>query len=144
MTLNGRFTSSASRGIFAVAELLVKLRERDTDYMHQQRPSPNSALSATTVQAARWRLPVMLRWRPMRVALSTVHLWTVALTSACGAYILSVRLLTLLTMLLDGLWFRDGQYSRYPRYTAVPNFTVLVRPWGSRYTVAVTVLHGTI
>ena len=38
---------------------------------------------------------------------------------------------------------RDGRYSRYPRYTAVPNFTVLV-PWGSRYTVKVTVLHGTI
>ena len=37
---------------------------------------------------------------------------------------------------------RDGRYSRYPRYTAVPNFTVLV-PWGSRYTVEVTVLHGT-
>ena len=38
---------------------------------------------------------------------------------------------------------RDGRYSRYPRYTAVPNFTVPV-PWGSRYTVEVTVLHGTI
>ena len=35
---------------------------------------------------------------------------------------------------------RDGRYSRY---TAVPNFTVLV-PWGPRYTVKVTVLHGTI
>ena len=38
---------------------------------------------------------------------------------------------------------RDGRYSRYPRYTAVPHFTVLV-PWGSRYTVEVTVLDGTI
>ena len=36
---------------------------------------------------------------------------------------------------------KDGWYSRYPRYTAVPNFTVLV-PWGSRYTVEVTVLFG--
>ena len=38
---------------------------------------------------------------------------------------------------------RNGRYSRYSRYTAVPNFTVPV-PWGSRYTVEVTVLHGTI